>query len=115
MGVKMPRAGYDKRKHQRHLFFHKLEYCSVPRSPDDISQGSIINISESGLCMYTARQLAEGDDIEIMNALPVPYQKANIRWVVKYFHDLYKIGLAFIDHYSIPLSDGGDLNLRGHN
>jgi hypothetical protein len=60
-------------------------------------------------------QLDEGEDIEIINALPVPYQKATIRWVVKYFHDLYKVGVAFIDHYAIPLSDGSDPNLRPHN
>ncbi len=65
--------------------------------------------------MYTVGPLDEGEDIEIMTALPVPYQKASIRWVVKYFHDLYKMGVVFIDHYAIPLSDGGDLNLRSHN
>ncbi|MFI5295793.1 MAG: PilZ domain-containing protein [Thermodesulfovibrionales bacterium] len=98
----MPRDIYDKRRHRRHLFFHKIEYCSGPCSPGDTCHGSVINISESGMCMYTDRRHDEGEDIEILNAFPVPYQKATIRWVVKYFHDLYKIGLAFIDQYAIP-------------
>jgi len=86
---------YDKRRHKRHLFFHKIEYCLGPRSYYDICNGSSINISESGMCMYTIRRLDEGEDIEIMTALPLPYQKATTRWVVKYSHDLYKVGLAF--------------------
>lgn len=115
IGVKMQRDSYDKRRHKRHLYFHKIEYCLGSCSPDDICHGSIINISESGMCMYTVRRLEEGEDIEIMNSLPVPYQKATTRWVVKYFQDLYKIGLEFIDHYAIPLSGGGDLNLSERN
>ena len=111
----MKHYGHDKRRHTRHLFFHTIEYCSGPPSPDAVCHGSSINISESGMCMYSTRQLGEGEDIEIMNALPVPYRKATTRWVVRYFQDLYKIGLVFIDHYAIPSSGGGDLNLREHN
>jgi len=104
----MSHYSYDKRRHRRHLFFHKIEYCLGPRSYYDICNGSSINISESGMCMYTVRRLDEGEDIEIMTALPLPYQKATTRWVVKYSHDLYKVGLAFIDHHAIP-SSGGDV------
>jgi hypothetical protein len=100
----MPHDSYDKRRHKRHLCFHKIEYCLGPRSPDKISDGSITNISESGMCMFTARRLEEGEDIEIITALLLPYQKATTRWAVKYSQDLYKIGLAF----TIPLSGGGD-------
>lgn len=91
----MLRDIYDKRRYKRHLFFHKIEYCLGPRSYYDIYNGSSINISESGMCMYTSRRLEEGVDIEIMNGLPFPYQKATTRWVVKQYQDLYKIGLAF--------------------
>ena len=87
----MPRDSHDKRRHERHLFLHHIEY----RSPHIIADGSIINISESGMCIYTDIRLEEGDDIEILTAPLLRYQKATTRWVVKYNQDLYKIGLAF--------------------
>jgi hypothetical protein len=65
-------------------------------------------MSDSGMCMYTYGRLEEGEDIEINNALPVPYQKATVRWTKKYSEDFYKIGLEFVHNYSaLP---GGDLN-----
>jgi len=94
--VKMQRHDYGTRRHKRDLFFHPIEYCLGPRSAGDICDGSIINISGSGMGMYTARRLEEGNHIEIMTALPVPYQKATARWVVEYSQDFYKIGLEFI-------------------
>ncbi len=96
VNIKMQRHNCDTRKHKRDLFFHPIEYCLGPRSSGVIFDGSIINISGSGMAMYSTRRLEEGDDIEIMTTLPVPYQKATARWVVEYSQDFYKIGLAFI-------------------
>jgi hypothetical protein len=101
---------FDRRRDKRDLFFQEIEYCLGTSSPDDIFEGSIVDISESGMRMFTARPLEEGEDIEIMTALllPLPYRKATTRWVVKYSQDLYKIGLAF-KSVPFPWSFGGSL------
>ena len=46
--------------------------------------------------MYTFDELAQGEGIEIKNALPVPYRKAVVRWVKNYAIDLYKVGIMFV-------------------
>jgi hypothetical protein len=94
--MKMQRYKAGERRHKRHLFFQKIEYSLGSRSHDDIYDGLIINVSEAGMCMYADVPLPEGENIEIVNALPVSSQKATIRWVEKYLPDLYKIGLVFV-------------------
>jgi len=92
----MPFDGDNRRRHRRQLFFTNIEYCLSFLLPGEVYLGSNINISDSGMCMYTYRRLYEGDDIKINNALPIPHQRATVRWTKRYADDFYKVGLEFV-------------------
>jgi hypothetical protein len=93
----MPFHGNNRRRDQRHLFFTNIEYYISSPLPEEMYLGSNINMSDSGMCMYTYRRLNEGDHIRIKNALPVPHQKAAVRWTKRYSEDFFKVGLEFIE------------------
>ena len=88
--------GIERRRHPRRPHCQNVEFCLVSRPSGEILVGASVDLSDSGLCMYTFDELAQGENIEIKNALPVPYQKAVVRWVKNYAIDLYKVGIMFV-------------------
>jgi hypothetical protein len=58
--------------------------------------GAAVNISDSGMCVYAFDCFKEGETIEMVKNILVPYRKATVRWVKECYEDFYKIGIAFI-------------------
>ena len=95
-------SSFENRRHERRLFFDNVEYCSGPSSTEGVCLGSGNNISDSGMCMWTFRGLSRGEDIDIINGLPLPFTKATVVWVKRYSGDFYKVGLEFVEDISVP-------------
>jgi c-di-GMP-binding flagellar brake protein YcgR len=89
--------GDESRRHPRKAHTDNIEFCVNSTNLGATLQGTLIDISESGMCLYTFKPISEGQNIIIKSALPVPYHRANVRWVKKYSDDLYKVGLMFIE------------------
>ena len=53
------------------------------------------NISNAGVCIYTFKPLEEGQEIIFKNTLPVPYNRATVRWVRQCNKSIYKAGVVF--------------------
>ncbi len=88
--------GLERRRHARYPYCRNVEFCLNCGPSGEIQVGAGVNLSDSGLCMYTFKALREGDGIEIKNKLPVPYRKAVVTWVKNYSIDLYKAGMVFL-------------------
>jgi hypothetical protein len=96
----MPSKGpeYDvKRKHPRKSYCHVIRFCLDPRSPGTPLKGLSINISGSGICLFSSHRLHEGEEIVIQEKLPVKYRKATVIWVKDYLAGLHKVGLRFLE------------------
>jgi PilZ domain len=89
--------GIERRRHPRCDFSDTIDYCINPSAMDETLHGLILNISESGLCLYTSNSLSVGQELIIKTTLKAPVVKATIRWVKRYRDDLFKIGAMFID------------------
>jgi hypothetical protein len=94
----MPYDGSEKRRNPRQAFTDNIEFCLSSRSPDSNKTflGACVNINEFGMCIYTFDCVNEGETIEIKTTLPVPYDRAEVRWVKTYSGNFYKVGLMFI-------------------
>jgi hypothetical protein len=93
----MPFEGDESRRHPRRAHTDIIEFCLNPANTTATLHGTVIDISESGMSLYTFKPLSEGQGIIVKSALPVPYQKAIVRWVKRYSEDLYRVGLMFIE------------------
>ena len=91
----MKPADNGKRRYWRSNFLGTVLYCESSRPDSDALLGSGIDISEAGMCMYCSHPLREGQSVVIQNCLPVPHSRATVRWVRRYSHDLYTVGLEF--------------------
>lgn len=87
----------DQRKHQRNDFsFTVVEYVLHPDITYEIFIGFTLNISGSGMCLYTPKLLKEGQVIIIKSSIPPLSQKATVCWIEKYDSVYYKVGLEFV-------------------
>jgi hypothetical protein len=89
--------GMQERKHPRRPYSNVIKFCVNPRCPNVIFDGVGINISDSGISLYTSANLHKGDVIVIQDALPVKYRKATVIWVKEYQWELYRVGLTFLE------------------
>ena len=85
-----------KRKTWRSNYLGTVQYCIAPCSGDDILLGAGIDISDDGICMFCSQSHREGEALIIKNQLPVPRDRAMVRWVRQYAKDLYKVGAEFV-------------------
>jgi len=92
----VPFTGVERRRHPRYDFSDAVELRVNPSGLSETHSGLILNVSESGLCIYTCDPLSVGQDLTIKTSLRAPVLKATIRWVRKYRDDLFKIGVMFI-------------------
>ncbi len=98
--------GVDTRKHPRHPYSNNIEFC-LDASSDCIGlHGLSVDISDSGICLYTFTPIYAGQTITFETTLPVPYQKATVIWVQKRAEDLYRAGLKFITVSTEPATEG---------
>jgi len=88
--------GINERRHSRETCVTAFAYRASSHSAG-ILIGITANISDSGMCIYSDSNHAEGEIIEIRSSLPVPCLRATVRWTNKDAADLYKIGLMFIE------------------
>ncbi len=89
---------YDiKRRHPRFEFSELINYYSNPADLSKPVCAVSVNISESGLCLYTPKSVTVGQNVLIKTSLKTPYVKATAKWVKKYLDDLYKVGFMFTE------------------
>jgi PilZ domain len=82
----------ERRRNKRHNFCTTLEF-GMHRDPyNAIFKCDTANISADGLCIYVDKPLREGDELAIGTILPIPHEKAIVRWVRK-IGTLYIAGL----------------------
>ena len=97
--------GVSTRRHPRHSYVDTIDFCLDYTSNSNRLHGITVNISDSGIGLYTFKPLYAGQTITVESTLPVPYQKATVIWVQKRNEDLYKIGLKFITDATEPATD----------
>lgn len=86
----------ERREYRRCVFPSTLEYVMKPEAGGRTFKGVALNISESGICIYTSNELEEGQVVSIISVLPVPSRKAVVRWTRSLNEDVCKAGLMFV-------------------
>ena len=87
----------EKREHRRQDFSYAVvEYVLNSNSTHETFIGFTLNVSNSGLCLYTPKLLSEGQKIIIKSTFPTPSKSAMVRWIERYDDVFYKIGLVFL-------------------
>jgi c-di-GMP-binding flagellar brake protein YcgR len=86
----------ERRRYRRSVFPSTIEYEIKTQATGGTLKGVAVNISESGLCLYTSNVLREGLEIAIISVLPVPSRNAAVRWTKSLNEDLCKAGLMFV-------------------
>lgn len=92
MPSKDPKDGI--RKYSRKPYCNVIK-CLNPRSLNKTFTGLSIDISDSGMCLYTSDRLHRGEEILVQEKLPVGYRKANVVWIKSYHTGLHRVGLKF--------------------
>jgi hypothetical protein len=62
---------------------------------EEVFDGVVANISESGLCILTTHSLSQGEQIRIMKQNSQLFQKATVRWSQKSNEFYCKAGIEF--------------------
>ena len=86
----------EKRRHPRYAYAATVKLCPASSAPERDFLGVSVNISDSGMCIYTSDCLPDGETLEIRDALPGQHRKAAVRWVKNISGDFYKLGLMFL-------------------
>ena len=85
------------RKHQRQDNpYPVVEYVLNPDTTHETFVGFILNVSGSGLCLYTSKLLNVEQEIIIKSNFPVSFKTATVRWIEKYDEVFYRVGLEFV-------------------
>lgn len=87
----------NRRKDQRKEFSYiVLEFIMHPDTTYEIYVGYTLNLSDTGMCIYTSAALKTGQELILKSDEPCLYKKAAVRWVDRYDSYFYKVGLEFI-------------------
>jgi hypothetical protein len=87
----------NRRKDQRKDFSYiVLEFVLHPDTVYEIYVGYTLNLSDTGMCIYTSAVLQSGQEVILKSDDPQLYRKATVRWVERYDSFFYKVGLEFI-------------------
>jgi hypothetical protein len=86
----------EKRRHERRETLITIDYLVDRLNADEISEGVVADISESGFCLLSANQLIDGEKIAIKNKMPSVLRSAVVRWSHENNNLYYKIGLEFV-------------------
>lgn len=89
----MPLDGTERRSEPRHPYFSSIEFSILPENAEETVIGTTINISNSGLGMYSYVPLSEGQEITIVSAFPSNHRTYTVRWVNKLLEDFFMVGL----------------------
>ncbi len=86
------------RKHQRHAYLQFITFFPLgPQVADGSCRAICVDLSDSGMCVYTSDRLRKGQAILFNDPLPVPGPKATVMWVKEYriTGRFYKSGVMF--------------------
>ena len=72
----------------------KIEYASGFFDTETF-EASVVNISDTGLCLLTSRPLNIGEEITIKDDVPDSPRTAKVQWIEKAEEGRYKVGLTF--------------------
>ncbi len=86
----------DKRRHIRYPYLVDLEYMLKSPATEDPLQGTVVNLSRSGMSLFITRPLDVGQEIIIKSMLPNLAQTVIVRWIRK-VEGCYKIGAERLD------------------
>ncbi len=89
----MPLNGIERRKEPRHPYFSSIKFASRSEKGEEILIGTTINISNSGLCIYSYVRLEVGQEIIILSAFPNRHRTYTVRWVNRLLDDFFMVGL----------------------
>lgn len=87
---------YKKRRQGRKKIIKTIEFSFDLLTSDEIDDGCIINISESGCCLLSARPLNKGQVIKIQNGNLGESQTATVRWSERCNNLYSESGLEFV-------------------
>lgn len=82
-----------KRREPRHACCLEIQYGTSAQS--EAWRGVTVNMSNSGLCLRTSKQLDPRQTISIRTNPPRPPQQASVRWVKEAGDGAYFVGLSF--------------------
>jgi hypothetical protein len=90
----------ERRRHRRSDVANVMEYImdSIDSlNSEEVFDGVIANISESGLCLLSTTYLSQGEQIHILkHDNPQSFQTASVRWSQKSNEFYCKAGVEFI-------------------
>ncbi len=89
-------SGLDKRKNPRQAYSEIIECRLNLFYPSKFIYCPCVNLSETGLCVYSSHRLYEGDLVEISESRTVLHQKAVVKWV-RLEEGFYKTGFMFLN------------------
>lgn len=82
----------EKRGEPRRLVYYSTRFGLAPENTSH-SRGVIINISNSGLCIFSPNSLHRGQEIIIKAPLPLMEERFVVRWSNKLLDDFFMVGL----------------------
>jgi hypothetical protein len=87
----------NRRRDQRKEFSYiVIEFVMHPDTTYEIYVGHTLNLSETGMCVYTSASVSPGQEIILKSDEPRLFRKAVVRWVDRYDAITYKMGLEFL-------------------
>jgi hypothetical protein len=85
--------GAERRSESRYPYFSSVEFVSPSEKGEEILVGTVINISNSGLCLYSYVPLRENGEITIRGAFPFRHRTYSVIWMKKLLDDFFMVGL----------------------
>ncbi len=89
----MSAESIDRRSEPRHTYFSSIEFALQTEHGEELLIGTSINISNSGLCIYSYVPLSVGQEITIKNAFPSRNRTCTVRWMNRLLDDFFMVGL----------------------
>ena len=87
---------YKKRRQGRKNIIRAIEFSFDLLTSDELVDGCIINISESGCCLLSVNPLNKGQVIKIQNGNLRESQTATVRWSERCNNLYSESGLKFV-------------------
>lgn len=82
----------EKRAEPRRLVYYTTKFGLSPENTSHL-RGVIINISNSGLCIFSPNPLHRGQEIIVKAPLPLLDERFSVRWSSKLLDDFFMVGL----------------------
>jgi hypothetical protein len=82
----------EKRREPRRLVYYTTRFGLNPEETSHL-RGIIINISNSGLCIFSPDPLHRGQEITIKAPLPLLDERFTVCWTNKLLDDFFMVGL----------------------